>query len=490
MTCRPEERLERLWRRLAPEQWPVPPASLPPGSALVGGAVRDALLGRLAPKPDLDLVVPGDAVLLARRLAERQGGAVVVLDRERSIARLVLRGWTVDLARRQGDDLQQDLLRRDYSVNALALTLPVPGGDGTPGIAGREAAGAAIAGAAPPERAATPELLDPSGGEQDLAQGRLRAICEANLLADPLRLLRGVRLAWELGLRLEPLTEAWIHRHHSQLAAVAGERILAELERLAACPQGHQGLAQALALGLVGEAEDPPPPLGSIPAREAGREQKPDREEPPGCEEAPEREREPRGEPDPRGEPAQRRLRDLAELHSEGARQRGLEPAEAGWALPLARLATVLDPAGLTRLRASRRLQQSCQRLRRWRQELAAAGDNPDRLAEGARYALQRDLESDLPALVLLADPAWGPEALRRWRDPNDPLFHPRPPLDGAALQARLGLAPGPRLGALLDHLCRERAFGRLTDVTPDNDGQILTQARRWLNDQAEGRHG
>ena len=449
MTCQPEERAQRLWQRLAPEQWPVPPTSLPPGSALVGGAVRDALLGRLARKPDLDLVVPGDAVALARRLADQRGGAVVVLDRERSIARLVLRGWTVDLARQQGQNLREDLLRRDFSANALALPLSPP----APTAAHAATEADAVPEANPDCYApASCELVDPSGGLQDLAQGRLRAISEVNLLADPLRLLRGVRLAWELGLSLEPRSEAWIQCHHDQLAEVAGERILTELERLAACPQGHRGLAQAVTLGLVDAAADLPAPSGNGTTKQLER--------------------------------------DLAGLHPQAAQERGLEPAEAHWALPLARLATVLAPATLQRLRASRRLQQSCQRLRHWRQELAAVAGNHDRLAEEPRYALQRDLESNLPALALLADPAWSPSALRRWRDPDDPLFHPRPPLDGAALQARLGLSPGPRLGALLDHLCRERAFGRLNRDTNDDDGQTLTMARRWLNDRAEGRHG
>ena len=141
---------------------------------LVGGAVRDALLGRLAARPDLDLVVPEDAVDLARKLARRLGGAVVVLDQERSMARLVLQGWTIDLARRMGADLPHDLLRRDYSANAIALPLPAPRNrsSGEPALNG--------------------DLLDPSGGLADLAAGQLRAISEANLLDDPLQTAREI----------------------------------------------------------------------------------------------------------------------------------------------------------------------------------------------------------------------------------------------------------------------------------------------------------
>ncbi|MEI6219590.1 MAG: hypothetical protein WCP86_11875, partial [bacterium] len=95
------------------------------------------------------------------------------------------------------------------------------------------------------------DLLDPSGGLADLAAGQLRAISEANLLDDPLRLLRGVRLACELGFALEATSLGWIRRHHARLREVAGERVLAELERMAAAPDGAAGLALAVECGLL-----------------------------------------------------------------------------------------------------------------------------------------------------------------------------------------------------------------------------------------------
>ena len=183
------------------------PDQLPEGTALVGGAVRDGLLGRLAAQPDLDLVVPGDAIELARRLGRQFGGTCVVLDQERSIARLVLKGWTIDLARCAGGDLTADLTRRDYTANAIALPL---GGLGLGS-----------------DMAADLRLIDPCGGLQDLAAGRLVAISEANLLDDPLRLLRGVRLACELDFAIAPATWELIRRHRQRITAVAGERVLA-----------------------------------------------------------------------------------------------------------------------------------------------------------------------------------------------------------------------------------------------------------------------
>ena len=402
------------------------------GTALVGGAVRDALLGRLAPRPDLDLVVPGDAVELARSLASRWGGAVVVLDQERSMARLVLHGWTIDLARCMGKDLRHDLLRRDYSANAIALPLQ------------------------PSESAG--ELLDPSGGLADLGAGRLRAISEANLLEDPLRLLRGVRLACELGFALEATSLGWIRRHHARLREVAGERVLAELERMAAAPDGAAGLALAVECGLLkprrrgespGESGPPAPPPG-----DGGL------------------------------------LASLGRLTPAAATERGLTPEETARALPLARLGTVLDGEALAGLRSSRRRQQAIERLRHWWQRLQMVEGDPERLPEADRLLLQRQLEADLPALLLLLEPAWARSALARWRNPADPLFHPRPPVDGATLQTRLGLKPGPELGRLLEHLSLERAFGRLSGPGQGNDAETLTMARRWLSGCDGPRHG
>jgi tRNA nucleotidyltransferase (CCA-adding enzyme) len=393
----------------------VPLEAFPAGTALVGGAVRDALLNRLGERPDIDLVLPGDAVELCRQLRRRHGGSAVVLDAERSIARLVINGWNLDLARQEGGSLTADLHRRDYTINAMALPL-----------------------------AAADQLVDPLGGSAHLARGALVAVSEANLLDDPLRLLRGLRLASELGFQLEPQTHAWIHQHHGRLAAVAGERVLAELEKLAVAPEGQQGLAEVQASGL----------LRPWQRRADGN-----------------------GDTDPGADPGER-LRQLTPAHAAAL---GLSTKETAAALPLARLAALLDGGDLQRLRSSRRLQQRVERLRHWWEQ---TGSSAEPLPEPKRLLLQRQLEDDLPALVLSWPAAAAADAalwLQRWRDPDDPLFHPRPAIDGGRLQRELGLAPSPQLGQLLDQLMLERAFGRIHG--PED---ALEAARRWL----EGRPG
>ena len=132
----------------------------------------------------------------------------------------------------------------------------------------------------------------------------------------------------------------------------------------------------------------------------------------------------------------------------------GLSDEELGHALPLARLAWRFDGAALGQLKASRKLQQRCGRLRHWAEQLRQP------LSEAALLQLCRELEEDLPALVLL-EPSATHGWLQRWRDRSDPLFHPRSPLDGRTLQRELGLAPGPQLGKLMERLMLERAFGR-----------------------------
>ena len=388
----------------------MPPDAFPAGTALVGGAVRDALLDRLGPQPDLDVVLPGDAVALCRQLQRRHGGSAVVLDAERSIARLVIGGWSIDLARQEGDSLSADLQRRDYTINAMALPLAEPA-----------------------------RLVDPHGGQAHLAAGELVAISEANLLDDPLRLLRGLRLAGELRFHIEARSLAWIRAHHGLLGQVAGERVLAELEKLASAPEGQDWLIEVLRCGLLR-------PWRGQAARAAA--------------------------------PADEAL--LRRLSAQGADALGLTAAETADALPLARLAALLDGEGLRALRSSRRLQQRVARLREWQQRLGA--DDPAAsaraLAEPDRLNLQRQLEQDLPALLLgWPDRTSAAPWLQRWRDPEDPLFHPRAAIDGSSLQRELQLQASPQLGALLERLMLERAFGRLNDRS-----EALTQARRWLS--------
>lgn len=166
--------------------------------------MRDALLGRTRAVIDIDLVVPVDAVELARDISRDYRAGFVMLDAERSIARLVFEGMTVDFAQQMGGSLEADLHRRDYRMNAIAYHLR------------------------------DQRLIDPLDGSGDLQAKLVRMVSAQNLADDPLRLLRGYRQAAQLGFEIELETARTIHTLASRLSTVAAERVITELRYLLA----------------------------------------------------------------------------------------------------------------------------------------------------------------------------------------------------------------------------------------------------------------
>lgn len=199
-----------------------------PAPVLVGGAVRDAL--RRRPRrtaADLDVAVPAGAIALARRVAERVGGSLVVLDEARGAARVVWQDQTLDLADFRAPTLAGDLGLRDYTVNALAVEIRSLLARGRAAVA------------------------DPTGGLTDLGAGRLRPPHPRVLGDDPLRALRGVRLEAELGMRLTPGATRAIRAVAPRLAEVSAERVRDEMLALLARPAAGAALRRAERLGLL-----------------------------------------------------------------------------------------------------------------------------------------------------------------------------------------------------------------------------------------------
>jgi tRNA nucleotidyltransferase/poly(A) polymerase len=181
---------------------------------VVGGAVRDELLGRELVDLDIAVREPRRA---ARAYAARSGGAPFPLSERHGAWRVALDdGRTVDFTPLPSS-IEEDLATRDFTINAIARPL----GDGEP--------------------------VDPFGGRIDLEERRLRAVGESVFRDDPLRLLRAVRLEDELDLRLDDETETLVREHAELVGEPAGERILAELRRLSA-----GGYRRLDSLGLLG----------------------------------------------------------------------------------------------------------------------------------------------------------------------------------------------------------------------------------------------
>jgi tRNA nucleotidyltransferase/poly(A) polymerase len=188
---------------------------LPPGCYAVGGAVRDLLLGR---EPlDVDVAAP-DAALAAAAVRTK----VIRLGREELTAYRVVKSDVIyDFANLEGGSIDRDLARRDFTVNAMAVDL------------------------------ATGELLDPHGGQADLAAGVVRMVRESNFDDDPLRMLKAVRMAVKYAFAIDPLTASAIRPRSTKIVEIAPERVTAELVMIFSAEQFRRAVALLGDLGFA-----------------------------------------------------------------------------------------------------------------------------------------------------------------------------------------------------------------------------------------------
>ncbi len=189
---------------------------------VVGGAPRDLLLDR--PVLDVDLAVSGDAEPLARALERRGFGTAVELSRATPRVFRVAGRRELDLVELAGASIEEDLARRDFTVNAMALEI------------------------------GTRQWLDPFGGARDLARRRLRLVAARNLAEDPLRALRAARLAATHRLWPDRETTRACGHAAKDLARVAPERIRAELSKLLEAREVSPALRWSRAAGVLAPA--------------------------------------------------------------------------------------------------------------------------------------------------------------------------------------------------------------------------------------------
>ena len=166
---------------------------------LVGGAVRDFLLGKNT--FDKDIIVKS-AEEFASRFANDNDGTFIELDKENKIYRVVLSDKVNYIDVTEADDIEKDLKRRDFTINSIAVNLK------------------------------NDEIIDVTGGRLDLERGIIRSISEGNLVDDPLRILRGYRFAATLGFEIESETQRQIDKHLDLILEPARERITYEIMKL------------------------------------------------------------------------------------------------------------------------------------------------------------------------------------------------------------------------------------------------------------------
>jgi poly(A) polymerase len=189
---------------------------------IVGGAVRDALLGETVADADL-AVMQGREEPAARAVARVAGGSAFALSEEHATWRVIssTQGWHLDVAALRAETIEADLRARDFTVNAIAV--PLGGG----------------------------EPIDPSGGLADCEARTLRAVSERSFGDDPIRLLRAPRLSARHGLTIDPDTAELARSAAGQAADPAGERQFAELRGIVTGPEPLRGLDLMGELGLT-----------------------------------------------------------------------------------------------------------------------------------------------------------------------------------------------------------------------------------------------
>jgi poly(A) polymerase len=194
-------------------------------SYLVGGFVRDLLLGRET--ADIDIAVSQDGVEIAQKVADALDGKFVLLDKVNRVGRVIVGREArreLDFSTFQGS-IEGDLAERDFTIDAIAVD---------PGELNKDV-----------------HLIDPFNGRADLKEGIIRAVSETAFQSDAARLLRAVRLAAELGFSVDRQTETLIRENCHLIAGVAGERIREELLRLLAAPNCGRFLPYLDELGLL-----------------------------------------------------------------------------------------------------------------------------------------------------------------------------------------------------------------------------------------------
>ncbi len=175
---------------------------LPKGSYLVGGYIRDIILGRENEKVDVDIVVPLNASKIGKKIADNIESKFIVLDEKREVVRIIFNNIYIDIANQISSTIEGDLCSRDFSINSIAFLFDKKC------------------------------LYDPLNGIKDLEISLLRTHSENNLINDPLRILRCFRFVSELNFKIDFNLITFIKKNKGKLYLVAKERINYEIQKV------------------------------------------------------------------------------------------------------------------------------------------------------------------------------------------------------------------------------------------------------------------
>ena len=405
-------------------------------SWLVGGAVRDLLLHRGRDANDFDVATPAlpeqVAALFPKVIPTGiEHGTVTVLVSGEPIEVTTFRGEGAYTDGRRPEsvtfheDLEADLARRDFTMNALALD-PLAG-----------------------------EFRDPFGGEADLRRRLVRAVGDpvARFGEDGLRPMRAVRFAAQLGYDLDPATQAAIPGALPVVRKVSRERVADELTRLVIAPDAPRGVQLMRSTGLLGIVL---PALAARPAQEVEH-----------------------AISVLAATPAEPALRLAGLLHGLAAGEVGRTLLELRLSRRVSDETAALVRAHACRLATGRALPSTPADVRRW---LSDAG--PERAASLVDLSrAEAAALSPAEASAARREVEDLEEAIARIRRDRDPLTTQDLALDGRAVMRVLGAGPGPHVGEALRHLL-ERV---LEDPGENREEQLSSALRRWWDARGRG---
>jgi len=185
---------------------------LPLESILVGGYIRDLLLGNRNKLLDIDIVVPDNALDICKKISEKFNCRFVVLDETRNVGRIIFKDFVIDIASRVGETIFEDLESRDFTINSIGFHLN--------------------------QR----KIIDPQNGLIDLNLMKLNCPNKNNLIEDPLRILRFFRFYSEYNFEFDVSLINFINQNKKLLREVASERIIYELRKIFKSKRSFQAL--------------------------------------------------------------------------------------------------------------------------------------------------------------------------------------------------------------------------------------------------------
>jgi len=194
--------IDKLERSLKLYGWNYISSFLPKGSYLVGGYIRDIILGRVSGEVDVDIVVPLNAYEIGKRIAVNTESKLIILDKKREVVRIFFNNISIDIANQNSSTIEGDLRNRDFSINSIAFLFDKKC------------------------------LYDPLNGLKDLQFSLLRSFSEKTLLDDPLRILRSFRFVSELHFQIDLELINFIKKNKEKLYLVASERIHDEINKI------------------------------------------------------------------------------------------------------------------------------------------------------------------------------------------------------------------------------------------------------------------